>query len=136
MIITVNKSSDPVYERMLDDLNTQPVQVFHLLMDYPDGIYFLPGCGATVVAEQDGGTLFIADVITSKLITFDELITELPFSGVEYVEFGFCPDWLGVCPDWKPVDEESEPFFIRGKWDLPDIFRFPAMSNIAPPFRS
>ncbi|MCL1983539.1 MAG: hypothetical protein FWG53_10720 [Clostridiales bacterium] len=74
-------------------MNTQSVQIFHLLMDYADG-----------------------------------LIRELPFSGVELVEFGFCPDWLGINPRWEQVDWDKEPFFLKGDWNLPEVFRFPAMS--------
>lgn len=117
-----------IYSEITDCRNSQSVQIFHLLMDYSDGIYYLPKCSAVIVAEQEQGKLFLADVITPEPISFDELKEELPFSGVEYVEFGFCPDWLGVEPCWEPMDGNKEPFFIRGKWDLPDVFRFPAMS--------
>ena len=117
-----------IYSDIADSLNTQPIQTFHLLLDYPDSIYFLPDCGAVVIAEQNYGVLFLADVISQSPISFDKLKSELPFSGVNYVEFGFCPDWLGVDPRWEPEDEVEEPFFLIGDWSLPETFRFPAMS--------
>jgi len=117
-----------IHSEVADSLRAQSIQIFHLLMDYPDGIYFLPGSEAVVIAEQKGHNLFIADVITKKPITFDELKMELPFTGVKRVEFGFCPDWLGVDPYWEPADWEKEPFFLRGEWNLSEKFRFPAMS--------
>jgi len=113
---------------MVRCLNTQSVQVFHLLMHYSDGIYFLPDCGALVVTEQEGNRLFLADVITQRPITFDTLKKELPFTGIEVVEFGFCPDWLSVSPNWVRMDWVEEPFFLMGEWDLPEMFRFPSMS--------
>jgi GNAT superfamily N-acetyltransferase len=117
-----------IYSSIADSVNTQPVQIFHLLTDYRDDIYYLPKCGAMIVAEQELGRLFLADVVTPEPISFDELKKELPFSGVAYVEFGFCPDWLGVDPQWERADAGKEPFFLRGNWDLPEAYRFPAMS--------
>jgi len=117
-----------VFSGIVDDVNTQPVKIFHLLLDYPDDIYYLPRCGAAVVAKQEGGRLFLADVLTRESPTFEDLKKELPFNGVNRVEFGFCPDWLGVEPDWTDIDSNSEPFFIRGGWRLPGKFRFPVLS--------
>jgi GNAT superfamily N-acetyltransferase len=117
------------YSTVLDSLNTQTVQMFHLLLDYSDGIYYLPECRAIVVAEQDGNRLFVADVITPRPITFDEIRREMPFAGIHTVEFGFCPDWLGVDAEWIPENMEKNPYFVRGDWTLPQNFRFPAMSE-------
>ena len=121
--------SRKIHSHTLDSLNTQSIQQFHLLLDYPDAIYQLPNCGAIVVAEQEGDALFVADVIVKMTIPFDTLQKELPFDGVHSVEFGFCPDWLDVNPEWKPVDMAKEPYFIRGEWNLPEKFRFPTMSE-------
>jgi len=117
-----------VYSSLLDSINTQPVQVCQMLTNpkYMDRIYFLPGCGAVIVARQVAKTLFLSDVISAMPLIFDELIKELPFSGVTCVEFGFCPDWLGVNPSWEPLDE---PYFIKNDWNLPEYFRFPVMSE-------
>jgi len=117
-----------VYSKLVDSVNMQPIQMFHLVMEYPSNIYYLPGCEALVVAMQEDDTLFLAHVITKKPIIFDELVRELPFCGVKYVEFGFCPDWLGVTPDWELVNGDEEPFFVRGDWNLPETFCFPVMS--------
>lgn len=118
-----------MHSNTLDSLNTQSIQIFHLLLDYPDAIYHLPGCGAIVVAKQKDDALFIADVIADTPVSFDTLQKELPFNGVQSVEFGFCPDWLGVAPEWEPIDATKEPYFIRGDWNLPPNFRFPIMSE-------
>jgi len=117
-----------VYSDLADAMNMQSVQMFRLLMSYTDNIYFLPGCGALVVARQKDDKLFIADVITEKPLAFDILCNELPFNGVELVEFGFCPDWLGAVPRWERMDWDREPVFFFGDWELPEIFRFPVLS--------
>jgi len=117
------------YSKILDCLNTQSIQMFHLLKDYPEDIYYLPKLDVIIVAYQEENRLFIADVIASKPVTFEEIIIELPFYNIEAIEFGFCPDWLEVTPTWESVPMSDVMFFIRGKWNLPDVFRFPAMSE-------
>ncbi len=118
------------YSDSLDSLNAQTVRIFHLLLDYKEGIYHLPGCDAILVAEQEGDRLLIADVITRAPVTFEAMKLELPFAGIRIVEFGFCPEWLGVSPDWKPIDMDTDedPFFILGEWHFPLKYRFPIMS--------
>ena len=117
-----------VYSKVVDSANMQPVQMFHLLMEYSGGIYYLPGCDALVVAAREDDALFLADVITQKPIVFDELLRELPFYGVKHVKFGFNPDRLGISPTWEPANRGEEPFFVKGDWNLPKVFCFPAMS--------
>ena len=114
---------------VFDCLNTESIQMFHLLLDYPDDIYLLPESDVVVVAYQSEAHLFIADVISRKPITFEQLKAELPFVGVEIVEFGFCPDWLDVKPKWEPVSKTDVMFFVKGEWSLPAAFRFPATSE-------
>jgi len=112
--------------KILDSVNNQPIKRFHLLMSYSNCIYRLPKCGAIVIAAQEKNELFLADIISHKPIVFHDLIKELPFGGVEYVEFGFNPDWLGVEPQWE---ESDDLVFVQGHWDLPQFFRFPALSE-------
>ena len=112
--------------KALDSINNISIKRFHLLMSYSNCIYHLPKNGATVIAVQEENELFLADVISPIPIAFDDLVKELPFVGVDYVEFGFNPDWLGVEPQWE---ESDDLVFVRGSWDLPQFFRFPAMSE-------
>lgn len=136
---TALKADDPLvqaalktrgaYSEALDTLNSDSIQMFHLLLNYEDAIYHLPACGAVVIAEQDNDKLFIADVICEKKMPFEAIARELPFSGIRRVEFGFCPDHLSVAPDWKDADMATDPVFILGQWDLPEKFRFPIMSE-------
>jgi len=117
-----------IYSNILDSVNTQPVQICQMLTNgmYRNHIYFLPGCEAVTIAAQEGDELFLAEVIPTKTISMDALAKELPFQGVTSIEFGFNPDWLGINPRWEPLDE---PYFIKGKWNLPEYFRFPALSE-------
>ena len=117
-----------VYSKIVDSLNMQPIQIFHLLLAYPEDIYYLPGCDTLVIAVQEGEKLFLADVVAQKPIAFDDLIEELPFHGVKFIEFGFCPDWLGVNPCWEPIDGSKESFFIKGNLNFPELFRLPVTS--------
>jgi len=113
---------------ILDCLNTESIQMFHMLMGYPDDIYSLPKHEAIIVAQQNGTELFIADVISRKPVTFEQIKPELPFNDIEKIEFGFCPDWLEVTPTWEPVDMEEVMLFKKGDWNLPKAFRIPATS--------
>lgn len=126
MLALLERSS---FSNTVDSLNTPSVQMFHLLLDYPDSIYRLSDCGVIVVAEQQDDRLFIADVIARKPVSFDTIWRELPFTGINRIEFGFCPDWLDIEPLWVPDDMDKSPYFIRGDWNLPVKFRFPAMSE-------
>jgi len=37
------------YSKLLDCLNAQPIQIFHLLMEYADDIYFLPNLDVVII---------------------------------------------------------------------------------------
>jgi hypothetical protein len=98
-------------------------------MEYGNDIYFLPELDVVVIAQQNKNRLFLADVVAKKPVTFERIKQVLPFAGVDVVEFGFCPDWLNVNPGWLPSNMNEEPVFIKGNWELPKYFRFPAMSE-------
>ena len=117
------------YSEILDCLNTQPTQRFHLLMDYPDDIYHLPEFDVIVVAYQDNNRLFLADVFSGKPVAFEAIKCSLPFENIDLIEFGFCPDRLDVSPVWEAVPMDHVMFFVKGNWNLPEVFRFPAMSE-------
>ena len=114
-----------VFSNILDCTNTQSVHIFHQIMDYSDDMYFLPERNAVVIAKQKGNKLLIADIITEKQFTFDELAAFLPFSGVSEVEFGFSADSFGITDCWQ---EHNSILFTRGLM-LPEKFRFPKMSE-------
>ncbi|MCL1786888.1 MAG: hypothetical protein FWG38_02775, partial [Defluviitaleaceae bacterium] len=92
-------------------------------------IYYLPPCQAVVVATQKDDRLFVADVLSQRPITFEQLAAALPFAGVRTVAFGFSPDWLGVTPTWTPNNMQTDPFFVRGDCALPEKFCFPTTST-------
>jgi len=119
---------ETVYSDILDSINTQPVKFCQMLTNprFKNNIWFSPSHELVVVARQEKQSLFISDVISQKPIRFESLAQGLPFTGVKHVEFEFNPDWMGVNPEWKPLDE---PYFIKGNWNLPEHFRFPALSE-------
>ena len=128
-IVTQAINSRNMYSNLVDCTNSESIQIFHLIMSYPDDIYYLPGCKAVVVSTKKDGKLFLADVVAQNPITFAELALELPFDGINVVEFGFNPDWLGIAANWQPASLKHEPFFIKGNWKLPEKFRFPITSE-------
>jgi len=128
-IVTHALQTRGAFSNLVDCTNASSIQMFHLIMQYHDGIYHLPHSKAIVIAQQTGSKLFLADVISQNKITLDEILAGLPFTGIDTIEFGFCPDWLSVTPNWTPTDMTHDPFFIRGDWNLPEKFRFPATSE-------
>ena len=114
---------------VLDCLDSQSVQMFHMIMSYRENIYHLSGCGAIVIAQQNGDKLILVDVIATAPITFAQLAAELPFTGIRTVQFGFNPDWLDVTPTWIPSCMTENPLFVRGNWNLPQHFIFPKTSE-------
>jgi GNAT superfamily N-acetyltransferase len=115
-----------VYSRLLDVTNMQSVEIFNMIMGEGYPLFYLPACGAVVVAYQMGTTLHLKNVLSPQPLAFDELAKQLPFHGITRVEFGFNPDWLGVNPQWAA---NNDPYFLRGAWGLPTHFRFPALAE-------
>jgi len=117
------------YSKLMDVVNIQPVQRFHLLQIYSNDIYYLAALDVAIVARQTGSKLLLAAVFSKQDLLFSELAVQLPFSGVEQIEFGFSPDWLGVKPDWEVYRDDETALFIRGDLKYPDVFKFPALSS-------
>lgn len=128
-IVTNALQTRGAFSNLVDCTNASSIQMFHLIMQYHNSIYHLPQFNAIVIAQQTDNKLFLVDVISKNKITLDEILTRLPFAGIDTIEFGFCPDWLSVTPNWTPTDMAHDPFFIRGNWNLPEHFRFPATSE-------
>jgi len=128
-IVTNALQTRGAFSNLVDCTNASSIQMFHLIMQYHNSIYHLPQSNAIVIAQQTDNKLFLVDVISKNKITLDEILTWLPFTGIDIIEFGFCPDWLSVTPNWTPTDMAHDPFFIRGNWNLPEKFRFPATSE-------
>ena len=112
---------------LLDTRSADPVAVFHLIMDYPDDVYYLPGLDVVTVARLEGDTLSLIDIIARAPLPFAAVISALQFRGYRRLEFGFCPDWLGVKPRCEAVDDDNDALFLKGVWTLNDGFVFPAM---------
>ena len=117
-----------MHSNIMDCVGSAPIQMFHYIMAYAKDIYYLPQCQAVVVATQKGDRLFVADVLSQRAITFEEIAAELPFCDVKKVAFGFSPDWLGITPTWTPTNMQTDPFFVRGSYPLPEKFCFPVTS--------
>jgi Predicted acyltransferase len=115
-----------LFSNIVDCTNAFPIQMFHMLMEYQNDIYFIENCDTIVIAQQNGNSLYIADIITNHVIDFDSLCEYLPFSNVEYVEFGFSADCFGITGNWQPIDDDF--MFVRGDIDFPCNFKFPCMS--------
>ncbi|MBN1370459.1 MAG: GNAT family N-acetyltransferase [Anaerolineaceae bacterium] len=114
------------FSSTLDCLNAASVQAFHLLTEYPQCIYAVPGADALVVAEQDGATLRLLDVCAAEPLSFAQLLPCLHFPGIDTIQFGFNPDWLGIECEWV-ASQDEDGLFARGKFQLEPNFILPAL---------
>ena len=114
------------FSNIADCVNTYPIQMFHMMMECPDKIYYIEKFNAIVIAEQNETSLYIADIIAEREIDFDSLCEYLPFSNVDYVEFGFSPDRFGINGEWRKINDDF--MFVRGNINFPCDFKFPCMS--------
>ena len=96
---------------------------------YDGCFYYFEAEDAIIVAELDGATLRICDVLART--TFD-LRSYLPRGAKDAairVEFGFTPDvWW---PDARVIaDYTDSPLFVRGAHRLPEVpFKFPMLAQ-------
>lgn len=114
--------------KVLDCENANPVELFHMMMDYDDSIYYWRNLGLIVVAEQNGNELFIPYLSAPDGLGFEQILEVLPFEGIERIRFGFMPDgWVdGI--EWAPVKDDDKAMFVRGNISFPEPFEFPVMS--------
>lgn len=116
-----------LFSQVLDRFNADSILMFHLLFDGRE-VFQLPGGELVITSMSDGETLFLADVVSSRPVSFAEIKGGLPFSGVRRVEFGFCPDHLGLEPQWEEIVGDETPLFVRGDLVWPRVFRIPVMA--------
>lgn len=112
---------------LLDVRGASPIAHFHLLMDYPDAIFFLPELDALCVAETHGDELYIAYLNAPACTRLPDVLAALPFPGFRRVRFGFMPDILGIGCEWERLDGDDDAVFVRGNLELPEPFAFPAL---------
>lgn len=127
-----NKVINYVYNRVnystkLDCLNTAPINMFHIHLGYiKSDIYELSDIETMIVANQCEEILKIKAMYSLKKISLNDLIENLPFSGVDKIEFGFMPDFEGV--NFEMEYNEADPWFVKNiNCDLGEI-KFPELS--------
>lgn len=115
------------FSQKLDCLNTKSINIFHIYWGYLKScIYELPEIETLVIAKQNGTILKIMGVFSLRNISFSELVSFLPFSNIDRIEFGFMPYWADV--NYIMEEYETDPLFVRGlSCDLGD-FKFPELS--------
>jgi hypothetical protein len=107
------------FSQVLDCLNAAPVNWFNLNLDYRDCIYEIPDLQTLLVARQDGSTLTLIDLVAKRSFSFEDLLSHLDFEGIQFIRFGFNPDWLGIKYEMMDYPGDS-PIFVMGDFDFPD----------------
>ena len=115
------------FSPVLDCLNTAAVNLFHIHWGYlKDCIYDIQALDTVVIAEQNKNKLKIKGVFSLRDVCFTDLLMNLPFKGVDIIEFGFMPYWNDC--KYEMTSYEHDPIFVRNVGcDLGD-FKFPELS--------
>lgn len=109
--------------------NADKVLLFHFLNGYRDCFYYLEEEEAIVVAEQEGETLNIYDVVGEGFCRFDKVAARLARQEAARVVFHFVPDRLGV--DYAAAADAEAALFTKpaGAFGGAGGFRYPALAQ-------
>lgn len=103
------------------------VEMFNLMAGFSDDCYYVHEKKLLIVAQQTGAELLIAKIAAPTPVHFEEVKAYLPFSGVETVRFGFCPDAVGVSRDACELSDTDNLFFATEALRWPERFTFPVL---------
>jgi ribosomal protein S18 acetylase RimI-like enzyme len=96
---------------------------------YDGCFYYCEAEDAIIVAELDGATLRLCDVLARTSFDLRSYLPRVAKDAAQRVEFGFTPDvWW---PDARVVaDYTDSPLFVRGAHRLPQApFKFPMLAQ-------
>ena len=96
---------------------------------YDGCFYYCEAEDAIIVAELDGATLRICDVLARTPFDLRSYLPRVARDAAQRVEFGFTPDaWW---PDARVIADYTEsPLFVRGAHSLPEApFKFPMLAQ-------
>jgi GNAT superfamily N-acetyltransferase len=96
---------------------------------YDGCFYYCDADDAIIVAEHDGATLRICDVLARTRFDLRSYLPRVAKAAAQRIEFGFTPDlWW---PEARPIaDYADSPLFVRGPHRLPQPpFKFPMLAQ-------
>lgn len=118
------------FSAVLDVLDAESINWFHILMEFSDDVYYIPQLDTVVIATGEDHTVMIYDVLGVVDVPLAEILRCLPFQGYHTIQFAFTPDFLGC--DYKIERLSgggiSGHLFCRGL-DLKGDFKFPHMAT-------
>lgn len=113
------------YSKVFDCTNQYAINWFHLLYGHENNIYEIPQLEVMIIAYQQEDKLTICDIVSSRTVSFEKIVPYLCFEGVDFIEFGFNPDWLGIEYDMKEYRNEDENPFVKGDFGLEQEYMIP-----------
>ena len=96
---------------------------------YDGCFYYCEAEDAIIVAEHDGATLRICDVLARALFDLGSYLPRVTKNAAQRIEFGFTPGaWW---PDARAIATYVDsPLFVRGTHRLPEApFKFPMLAQ-------
>jgi len=106
------------FSKVLDCTNHYSINWFHIQNIYLEDSYDISDLDVMVVGEQKDNILRIYDVISKNPVSFPQIVPHLHFSGVDIIEFGFNPDWLGIDYSIRENKLEGSTLFVKGDFGV------------------
>lgn len=110
--------------------NNEGLIMFYVTKFMRDNVYYIEDNDAYVIAEEEGGGLFIHNVFARQPVDLDKVVSAFG-SGISRVTLGFTPqDSSGYTV--SVLNEDDTTLFIKGK--IEDVFKdagvmFPTLSH-------
>lgn len=115
------------YSKVFDCLNQYSINWFHLLYGFSNNIYEIPQLDLMLIVKQKGNKLTIYDIVAKKTVSFEEIAPNLYFQGIDIIQFGFNPDWLGIDYNMREYKIDDANPFAYGDLGVAKEYMIPGM---------
>ncbi|MCB2312951.1 GNAT family N-acetyltransferase [Clostridium tagluense] len=115
------------YSKVFDCINQYSINWFHLIYGHQNNIYEIPQLDVMLVAHQRDNKVTIYDIVASRPVSFEQIVPYLCFEGVDIIQFGFNPDWLGIDYNMREYKIDDENPFLKGDFGLEQEYMIPRM---------
>ena len=113
---------------ILDARDNPSVYLFHMLYEFGESIYHIPEYDIVFLAEYDGDTAHIYDILSKNPVSFGRIASYLRRPETREIIFHFTPDWLDG--DYEPIPWKEDGMYVIGDvLEGADPFKFPVTAQ-------
>ena len=109
--------------------NYEHILLWHLIYICSECIWYLPDEELIVIAEMEGNTLNLYDILSATPYSFEAILSKILPKKLERVVTYFTPELLDM--DFRVFEKyEESPLFVKGEFPLKgQKFKFPALAQ-------